>query len=311
MKHYKYGGSTAARTMLCPSWANESEGIPASPSSVFAEVGTRLHDEMEKMLDGDIGQWATKDPDEVILLEAALEAWDTLCIDYGIVDYETEQTFEINADTGGTCDVIATTRDGRTIIVDWKFGQGISVPAEDNKQGLFYAFVSENKVNGYNPNHSLTLAIIQPMPDRADAETLKVWDVEVDIYRDFKRDYISALKRTGLNAGAHCRWCPAAPTCPEKTGAALQALAIDPEKLAILSQSMDLVADLENWLTAVKKLAHERLEQGDTLDGWKLVNKRATRKWVDEAKAEKAIRDIFVKGRKLKVGDITEAGKSV
>ena len=305
-KHYTYGGSTAQRTIACPSWVSEAKGIPQGASSEYANIGTMFHDQMERLLNGDIQSWEVTDPEHLELLDMALAAWDQLCEEYKVVDYWTEQTYELNPETGGTADVVAVTKDKTLIIVDWKFGQGIAVPAVGNVQGLFYAMVSEGKALQTPPSF-ISLAIIQPIPSRDDNETLKIWDVPSDVYEAFKRTYIAAQKATGLNAGSHCRWCPAAATCPEKTGEAVKALTMNPTKLDTLGQSLNLADDVIAWAKQVKETAHTQMELGNAVAGWKLVQKRATRKWVDEAAAEEAVRNIFVKGRKLKVAEITEA----
>lgn len=315
VKHYTYGGSTAQRTIACPSWVAQSQGIPQGESSEYANTGTMLHDQMERLLNATIDEWEVTDPEQVELLNMALAAWDELCKRYKVVDYWTEQTYELNPETGGTADVVAVTADNRLIIVDWKFGQGIAVPAVGNVQGMFYAMVSEGKIptlSGFVTADiwmppDLTLAIIQPIPTRDDNETLKIWDVPSDIYETFKQTYIAAQKATGLNAGGHCRWCPAAATCPEKTGEALKALTMDPAKLDTLAASLNLADDVIAWAKQVKDTAHTQMELGNAVTGWKLVQKRATRKWTDDGAAEEAVRDAYVKTRKLKVGEITEA----
>jgi len=307
MKHFRHGGSTAQRTLACPSWVTQSEGIPQPTASDAAETGTRLHDQMEKMLNGDIdeGLWETNDPDEINLLEEALAGWDKLCSLYSVTDFWTEQTFELNPETGGTADVVAIA-DGRTIICDWKFGQGLAVEAIGNVQALFYAMVSEGKPHGYAPTAELTVAIIQPMPSRGGVPTLKTWDVPRDVYEAFKRNYIAAQKATGLAAGSHCRWCPASATCPERSGEALKALTMAPDKLTTLGASLELADEVIEWAKAVKDTAHAQLELGNSIEGWKLVAKRGVRKWRDPREAEAAVRELFVKSRQLKVGDITE-----
>jgi len=176
MKHYKYGGSTAARTLACPNWIINSAGSPAQKTSTFAEEGTQQHDFMEEILLG--GNPVINDFDQDERCSMALEAWDELCKNYKVVDYEPEQTFEMSPEMGGTADVIAWSED-RTLIVDWKFGQGILVEAIGSAQGMFYAMCAEHagKLKG-----DLTIAIIQPINSRTDHETLKVWDVPKDVF---------------------------------------------------------------------------------------------------------------------------------
>jgi hypothetical protein len=47
---------------------------------------------------------------------------------------------------------------------------------------------------------------------------------------------------------------------------------------------------LEQWIGDLRGLAHKALEANVQIPGWKLVQKRASRKWADESKAEKAVR---------------------
>ena len=312
MKHYKYGGSSAQRTISCPSWVDLAAKMPSGDeSSPAAQEGTMLHDQMEQMLEGqlDFDRWTVGgalEDDQVERLNMALDAWDDLCKGYHVIDFATEQTFEINPETGGTCDVIAWSKD-RLVIVDWKFGQGIPVEAEGNMQALFYAMAAEagNNTFTYDPSVPLTVVIIQPMPSRSEP-TLKVWDVPADVYEVFKRTYITAQGAVGLHTGDHCRWCPAASICPEKTGEAVLAKTLDPTELGIVSSNLELAMSLESWITEVKSTAHLQLENGAEVTGFKLVAKRVTRKWIDPNVAETFVRDAHVKRRLLRVRDITE-----
>jgi hypothetical protein len=144
------------------------------------------------------------------------------------------------------------------------------------------------------------------MPSREGMPTLKIWDVPRDVYETFKRTYVAAQKANGLNAGSHCRWCRASATCPERNGAALKALTMDPDKLVTLAASLELADEVIAWAKQVKDTAHTQMELGNSIVGWKLVAKRGVRKWRAPADAEAAVRKIFVKSRRLRVGDITE-----
>lgn len=49
-----------------------------------------------------------------------------------------------------------------------------------------------------------------------------------------------------------------------------------------LAEILDNADVIETWLKAVRGLAYQRVEQGHDVPGWKLVPKRAIRKWKDE-----------------------------
>jgi hypothetical protein len=110
-----------------------------------------------------------------------------------------------------------------------------------------------------------------------------------------------------LCAGDWCRWCPAAVLCPEISGRALQQAQIEfaPEsgQLAVvdadqlspenLSRALNAFEKIEFWIAQVRAFAHQKVERGGGLPGWKLVGKRATRKWIDAEKAAKEAFKIF------------------
>jgi len=301
MTHYKFGGSTAARTIACPSWVKLAAEMPKGPevASKFAQEGTMMHSMVEDFLNGDIEQFEglnELDTDQVERLNEAVEAWDELCIRENIEDYQSEVEMSMSEDIGGTSDIIAWSKDTR-FIVDWKFGQGVEVEAEGNLQLLFYAMLDEHLYG--TTNHNLAVAIIQPMPSRS-GKTLKTWNVPNDVFEMFKQSFMQAVNSEGLSAGPHCRYCPAAPTCPEKTGEARAALMSSPEDLALVAENLDRALNLESWIADVKKFAHDQLELGLNVQGFKLVPKRARRKW--GAGAEEKLRKI----RQLKVGDVME-----
>jgi hypothetical protein len=318
MKHYKYGGSTAGRTVACPSWATLAENMPAGPSSTYAEEGTALHQCMEMLLLGQLDAPAdvlgkdicgvTIEPEHLDRLNMALTSWDNFCSEYNVVDFMTEQTFELTGDIGGTADVIAWSNTV-VYIVDWKFGQGIEVSAENSAQGMFYALCAQHTIPDVFKNKDMAVVIIQPIPSR-DHETLKVWKVPADTFKHFRTSLFDAIEYDGppeYRMGAHCTFCPAASLCPQKTGAAVAALLLKPDDLETLAGNLESALQLKAWIKSVETKAHEQLEGGAKLNGFKLVASRAVRKWRDAVAAEKTLRKMVrsSKGDKsLKVTDV-------
>ena len=48
---------------------------------------------------------------------------------------------------------------------------------------------------------------------------------------------------------------------------------------------------METWIKAVRSTARNELQRGRVVDGFKLAEKRATRKWIDEDQAENLLID--------------------
>lgn len=303
MKHWPFGGSTAARTLHCPAWRQLSDGIPDSVSE-HALRGTAQHDIMEQMLLGDVD-----DPNELLgltiagvivdedMLEQVTEAWDAwqqLVKQYGVEEWEPEVVSEHNDQIGGSADIIAR-GEGVTIVADWKFGKGHLVSPVESSQGMFYAWVAQQNPMAedlFEGNERIVIAIIQPSFRE---QTLKTWETTAERIDLFGKQFLRAVKAAQgedpiPSMGDHCTFCRAEFLCPAKTGAAHAALEMDPGQLESLQDAMDLVGDLKSWIRAVEGKAYDTLTQGQPLTGWKLVAKRAVEKWTDEEAAIAALR---------------------
>jgi hypothetical protein len=314
MKHYKFGGSTAARTIGCPAWVSLSEAMPKQIASSYADVGTMLHDCMEKMLldtyqrpedflgfkheDQTVSQEMVDDK-----LQPALDAFHQLCKEYDLTEYEAETTMQASDEIGGTADFIAA-GDDVVCIGDWKFGDGIQVSPVESAQGLLYAMLAKKEIpDFFNGKNRLLIAIIQP--SIRGEETLRTWETTMDALDDFELKFLRAVNKaknqdSEPTPGSHCQWCPAAPTCPAKTGLILQARRLNPTQIATVSEALDVAKELSDWIKDVNAFAHQQMEMGVKFDNWKLVQKRATNKWHDADSALNVLRNA--KGLKLEEG---------
>lgn len=324
-KHLPYGGSTMERTLNCQAWRQKADALPPQGSSSFADEGTMLHDCMELIFidDNEItlnsilsNKKAIKETqcgDAVLtpeLWEAKLipahDAVTTLFKLYKVEYWFCEPFVELIEDeAGGSIDMVAfgtcpDTGKKVVLIIDYKFGY-VSVAAKENSQMLFYALccaVDPEFEEEFEDVERIVTAIIQPN-DVGDTLDKFAYDIErLDAFEAAVYEAIdnSKLPNPTPTAGDWCKYCPAATTCEAKTGAADKALRLNPDDASILADAMGMVDQLEEWCREVRKHAQEQLEMGVTLKGWKLVDKRATRKWRDAAAAEAAIK----KNRKLK-----------
>jgi hypothetical protein len=302
VKHSKIvGGSTAKRVINCPGSVALVDKMPPQPSSSYADEGTLLHDVIAKLLDYGDGA----DPQEMLgatykdavltqdLLDrkilpalAALEEIDP----NGEMSYATEGHVgfgDLLPGVFGSTDLLGRIGD-RVILLDWKFGDGVAVEAEENEQLLFYAAaaaLTEGTAWAFKDAKNIELIIVQP-------PYVRRWATTLARVKQFEQTLVSAVKAARkpdalLKVGSHCRWCAAKPICPQMTGAADRALAVTVEALPIdlISGYLDAVPLLELFIKDLQQLAHGLIEQGTPVPGYKLVNKRATRSWVDAEKA--------------------------
>lgn len=291
MQHSKIvGGSTAKRVINCPGSVALVAEMPPQPSSSYAEEGTALHNAISDFLGEDGGSFSVSPELIEDKLLPALALLDE-------VDPNREMTYEVETRVGfgdllpgvfGSTDLMGRIGN-KAIILDWKFGAGVPVPAEENEQLMFYAAAAMRTPEAqwvFDGATEVELVIIQP-------PAIKRWTTTIKRIKDFEQTLVKAVKiaqqpDAPLKHGDHCRWCAAKPICPIMTGAVDRAVAlkmekIDVDKIGAYLHNADL---LEDWIKDLRALAEEMMKKGKPVTGWKMVPKRATRSWVKEEDAK-------------------------
>jgi hypothetical protein len=180
----------------------------------------------------------------------------------------------------------------RAVVLDWKFGDGVVVAAEENPQLMFYAAASmrtDAAKWAFDGAKELELIIVQP-------PVIRRWVTTFDRIKQFEQELVQAVKAAQqpdakLQHGDHCRWCTGKPICPKMTGAVDRALQVqlkdvDVDMLGKYLKNADL---LEDWIKDLRGLAVQLLEKSLPVPGYKLVAKQARRQWVSEQDAAEAL----------------------
>jgi hypothetical protein len=181
-------------------------------------------------------------------------------------------------------------------VIDFKYGAGIQVEVANNNQLMYYALGALVTTNFLVDE--VELVIVQPRIDHPDGKVRRFRFETLEIL-DFEAKLIEAAKATAepnapLKSGEWCRFCPAAALCPKLKEDAAVAVAEEFEIVRTyderkLAQSLDLIPKIEAWVKAVHEFAYSEAKNGRTPPGYKLVAKRASRKWKDETQVIKFI----------------------
>jgi len=303
------GGSTAKRVIACPGSVALCAKMPAKPSSDYADEGTLLHDIIAQVLDKDVQPETflgceyenitlTQDLLDTKLIPA-LEALDAIDPNKAMeIAVETRVGFgeDILPGVFGSTDLLGRIGD-RAYVIDWKFGDGVRVFAEENPQLMFYAAAAMRTPEVkwvFEGATEIECVIIQP------THGVTRWVTTPARIAAFEQELILAVKRAEqadapLAHGDHCKWCAARPICPIMTGAVDRAVqtqiqGVDAEMIGKYLANADL---LEGWIKDLRSLATQMLEKNVAVPGYKLVPKRATRQWVNEATAYKWLTQNF------------------
>jgi hypothetical protein len=335
-KHRKYGGSSAQRTNKCAVWRAIAATMPeviGDGANPFADRGTLLHNATEKFLDGSVLDLADcigmKYNDQTLDEEMYMEALEPMIDTYEAFAEDNKidgELFEVEVvtceDVGGTADLIATNAD-TVFSIDWKYGHNLVDPYE-NDQGLFYvmsAMESQATAHLFEGRDKIVIGIGQPAGVTQGEDILRTWETTKERIAQFYDQHMDAIDLSDKLiacttveeaiamsppcAGSWCQYCKAAPVCPAKTGLARKARTLDASssEAKVLGEALGMVTELEQWCKQVRASAHEQAEQGLKIEGFKLVAKRASRKWTDHD----AVMEMVRKARLLKIEEATDS----
>lgn len=316
--HSKYSPSKLSRILACPGSVKRCEKLEPEPSSSYAEEGTMLHDVIANILEGDLDfNKATEKlsieqrgcikrcvnyVDEIkagLALQSDKSTWIELV--ESRVSLASIGLSEIN----GTADyiLIYTTRSGKIkiIVIDWKFGKGVPVSAIGNTQlhayglGAYFVVPCASRMTV----HNIQVHVAQPRLNSYTSEDhtpndLITWSDHVKKRLDLAKSDNPPV----IPGEEQCRWCLDKYGCVERHGlAADQATNIFTNyvhngKAVIPTVSAEQLIELynqsrilEDYMKGLKKHIIAKGLNGDSIPGYKVVEGRSNRTWVDKKEA--------------------------
>lgn len=314
--HSNLGASSAKRWMNCPGSNALIEHAPPEQPSKYAAEGTAAHWVGEQLIRHATAQpfvqpvVGTTCPDNGYKIDADMLRYGAGYMDYvcGLAASDAiavEQRFDLSwiyPGMFGTSD--ASTYDPvakHLHVVDLKYGKGEEVDAVDNPQGAFYAIGAAQASGVWETMDLASFHIYQPRI----SDTPSVWTLtraELHAWAERFRLAAIAASQPGAPRVASldaCRWCRAKAICHEnRQFASQQALAVQaardhalygmtPEQLAA---DYDLMREAKKWieqrLTALQAYATQQAnEMGVDVPGYKLVQRKSNRRWIDPTDA--------------------------
>lgn len=285
--HSIIGASSMHRWAKCPASVRLSKGMP-NTSSKHAEEGTYAHEVAELILNNKL-----HDCEDMEIIEPVMTYVEYVReLQKGCSCYGVEEKFDLSLiypGLFGTCDAWVFNATTSTLhVVDYKHGQGIAVEAENNSQLRYYALGAAMKLR--LPVSKVQMTIVQPRCWHPEGP-IRSWTIPVSDLLEFTADLIDAAKATEdpnapIVSGDHCRFCPAAATCPELSAKAMESAkaeflptpAFDVDTLA---NYLEKIPAIESWCKAVEAFAFREAQRGIDIPGFKLVPKKTHRKWRD------------------------------
>lgn len=309
LAHSRIGASSMHRWAECPGSVRLSAGIP-NRSSKYAEEGTEAHEVAAKLLSI---QGIDLSKVDLEMLEAVEVYTDAVMADSVGCKLLVEHRFDltsIHPGLFGTCDAIIFDEKNKTLkVYDYKHGAGIPVEVFEDGKGnpqLMYYGLGALLSTSF-PCDTVELVIVQPRCPHSKG-VIRRWSCPSIDLLDFAADLKEFAMKTEapdavLVPGDHCRFCPASGICPAiKNKAQVMAkqvfstpatVGVDLYEPAKLSEVLGWLPVLDSWIKSVRDFAYAEVESGKVIPGWKLVEKRKTRKWTDEIKITQYLESEF------------------
>ena len=174
-------------------------------------------------------------------------------------------------------------------VLDFKYGKGVPVSAEENPQMMLYALGAYKAYCFLYPISRIHMSIIQPRLDN-----ISEWECSLEELLKFGQ-YVSeraalAVKGEGdfCPGEKQCRFCRAKQQCRARADHNIRmAFSPDKGKMPPLISSEEAGRyllegeDLEKWLKDLKEWALAECLAGKQVPGWKAVEGRGSRDWTD------------------------------
>ena len=186
----------------------------------------------------------------------------------------------------GDCLIVA---DKLLHIIDFKYGQGVLVDAEQNPQMMLYALGALRLFDSLYDITEVSMSIFQPR-----RENVSTWTISVDDLLDWAENTLKpkaelAFKGEGeYTPGSWCQFCKAAVKCRARAEAKLQLARYEFAMPPLLSDEEieDILLkldDLTKWANEITAYAQDTaVNHGKVWRGFKLVESRTNRRYTDE-----------------------------
>ncbi len=326
--HAILSASSSHRWLSCPPSALANNEAKDTPSE-FALQGTDAHSLCEYKLRTLLGETLENPVENLSYYDEEMESCANEYASFAYAEFEKakklcsdpiiliEQRLDFSKwvpEGFGTGDCIIVA-DETVKVIDFKYGLGILVEAENNPQMMCYALGALALFDGIYDVKNVEMTIFQPRRENVSTfliskEELLAWAEEV-----LKPTALLASKGEGeYKAGDHCQFCKIKANCRKRAEYNLELARYDfemPEKLedAEIEIILSKADELTSWVNDIKEYALKAALQGKKWSDFKLVEGRSNRKYTNEDAVATKVKEAGFDPYEYKVLGITAMTK--
>ena len=301
--HALLSPSAAHRWLNCTAAPRFEAGVEDRGSS-FAEEGTLAHAYCAKKLKQYLGQDTAAEDTEIaelneryhtgemdeytdtyvaIVLEKLNEARQRVSDAQLLVEVRLDFGKHI-PDAFGTSDAVIIA-DGVMEVIDFKYGKGVRVDADNNPQMMIYALGAYELMSFEYDIKTVRMTIVQPRLDNLSEFEMGVDDLMVWTDTILKPRAEEAYSGKGHQMpGEWCRFCKVKSQCRALAENCVKAVNSDPSLLTrqdIEQHILPLLPTVKSWLSGMEEYTLEQALAGVKYEGYKLVEGRSVRRISD------------------------------
>lgn len=301
-KHAFLSASASHRWLKCPP-STKLCAEAKDEASPYAQEGTDAHELCEYKILKALGQKTDTPSGHLDYFDEEMDTFTDQYCSYVIDQLEAakalckdpvvliEQRLDFSKwvpDGFGTGDCLIVA-DKVLHIIDFKYGLGVLVDAENNPQMMCYALGALDTYDGIYDIESVKMTIFQPR--RENISTFEMSKDELLKWADTCLKPTAELAYNGegeFYAGDHCQFCKVKADCRKRAEYNLELAKYDFEMPANLDETeiaaiLSKVDGLVAWANDIKEFALNQAQSGVHYEGWKVVEGRSNRKFADEA----------------------------
>jgi hypothetical protein len=328
--HALLGPSSAKRWLSCTPSARLTESLEDTESA-FAAEGTDAHALCEYKLRKAVGLPVPDAPPKLEYYSNEMDDYADDYVSFILELYEeakakckdplvlVEQYLDLGRyvpESFGTGDALIAS-DGTLFIIDYKYGKGVSVDAEDNPQMKLYALGALGIFDCLYDIREVSMTIYQPRLGNVSTFVMKKDDLYKWAEETVRFKAADAFKGIGeYHCGAWCQFCKARATCRERANSNLKLASKDFADPPLLTDEevgevLGKADELASWAEEVKAYALDKALKGKKWSGYKVVEGRSVRKYSNEPEVAKAVEDAGFDPYEKRLLSITEMQKLI
>ena len=314
--HARLSAGGAHRWMACPPSVKLEEQFP-DKGSAYAAEGTLAHTMAETIIrynNNEITKRAFstrmnkirkeelygKDMEEYIS-DYAQNVWEIFneakasCPDAQLLPEQRLDFSEYVPDGFGTGDIVIIA-DDMVQVIDLKYGKGVGISAKENPQLRLYGLGAYLEHSMLYDIRRVKMTIIQPRLENISTEELSGEELLEWAEKEVRPKAELAMKGEGeYQTGEHCRFCKAKAVCRARSEYNLELSKLEfrnPDTLEEweIGEILQRAEELNSYVSDVRDYVFDQaLNHGKKYEGWKLVEGRSNRKYLDEGKVRETL----------------------